>query len=423
MQQANPGNPKKPIVLTGAWGGGKTTVLSELAAERGRYCILAEAAPSARSAGHDPSSPEFERHVVELQHSMEEAALRSADGYEAVLTHRGSLDALAFWRLQSNPAERFFEMIGSSHSEELERYRAVILLQSAAQGALDRYLSYAEEKKRPPAGEAVILEQFLEEAWREHPCFFSIANEGTTWERKSRCAKAIVNAHSSGAERPSLRDVNSRLEAITYPSTHQYMLDEKRQMIPGFRSLPRLEAIGEALQGRRFDSLLDIGSGKGMFIIWACRHFNLKRAVALEVRTDMAEACRAAIECAGLKATVVQASLPDFRCALIPADLVFVLHSYHYLYFGSYGGEVTGTWNHSDIFRTLASLCSDTVVFANDLSLPPGKDLFWREKGVPESVMERYNEAEIMSCAAGHFEICRTDHGGGRPVILMKKRR
>jgi len=420
------GNAVKPVVLTGAWGGGKTTLLSELKEygwrESASYCILPEAAPSARAAGYDPSSADFERRVVELQHAMEERAMASGDVLKAILTHRGSLDALAFWRLQCHSAEQFFTVIGSSHQAEMERYKAVILLQTTARGALDHYLAYAVKKNRPPAEEALRLERHLEEAWKGHPCFFSLGNEGVTWEQKSRSARAIIDAHSSVRERASGHEINALLAAITYPSTHQYTIDDTFQIKPDSRSLPRIEALEEILKGGRFDSLIDIGCGKGMFLIWACRHFNLKKAVALEVRSDMVEACRAAVLCTGTKATVVQASLPDFSCALAPADLIFVLHSYHYLYFGSYGGEVRGTWSHEKIFDILASLSRDTLIFANDLSLPPGKELFWRERGVPERVIERYNETEILSCAEKYFLISGTLHGGGRPVLVMKKK-
>lgn len=190
---------RRRVILTGAWGGGKTTLLSELQANSdlaGKFLFLPEAAPLARRMGFDVGSPRFQAAVVQAQHALEDVA-EVRDGLRddrIVISHRGSLDALAFWRLGDGESCDFFDLVESTRDAEFARYDVVLLFQTCAGGVPEVYESYRNHQPRPAAAEAARLEGLLEECWGCHPGFHRLVNGPNGWAEKSATAHRIIAA-------------------------------------------------------------------------------------------------------------------------------------------------------------------------------------------------------------------------------------
>ena len=190
---------RRRVVLTGAWGGGKTAFLNELQAETstvGRFVVLPEAAPLARRMGFAVSSPRFQALVVMAQHALEEIAeVRDGPADDRlVVCHRGSLDALAFWLRGGGTATDFFTLIASNREAELARYDAVLFFQSCGCGAPEIYERYRRDHPRPPAEEAERLDSLLEECWSLHPGFHRLVNGAGGWAEKAAAAHRVIEA-------------------------------------------------------------------------------------------------------------------------------------------------------------------------------------------------------------------------------------
>lgn len=418
------------IVLTGAWGGGKTTLIQELRNDPD-FCqsllFPAESAPLARQSGISPDSRRFQYYVVTLQKAQEESLDKPDDPSDnrTILTHRGTLDALAFHEYRGGRRSTFFRLIDSTLLRELERYDAVILLRTTAGYEPESYERYRQNAGRPPDGEsverAVLLERYLYNAWKDHPGFFAIGEAGMSWEKKSALARGIIGDRLFKPRRLSRRQVNAGLRRIVYPGSHRFSIDNRDGLHIHRRGAARIRELESVLPRRSWHSLIDIGCAKGMFLLWAWQRFGLKRMVGVESAADMVNACRLAVRYLDAPATILNGSPADYYQALRPADLVLVLHCYHYLYFGSLPGR-PGISSHDFWFDMLARLTADTLVFANPVELSAEKISLYRQQGVPEAAIKRYNEREILESAGRHFYIEKSCLGGGRPYRLMRKR-
>ena len=440
-------NHRRRVVLTGAWGGGKSTLIRELQGDP-RYArsilVIPEAAPLVRSMGFDVHSPAFERCVVRLQHALEDAVDLPEDASDRrlLLAHRGTLDALAFWQLQGGSLGAFFDLVASSQQAELARYDAVLLLRSTAHGLPQAYQNYVQRCGRPPAEDALRLEALLEGAWQAHPRFFVVGNAGLSWAQKSALARAVIDARQRPDPPPSLAALNARLAEITYPSSHQYTIERDGHLQPCQAGAARLREIERVLPRDRWASLIDVGCAKGMFLLWALDRLRLEWAIGVEAAKDMVSACRQAIDFVGAPATILRGPLDGLHPILRPAELVLVLHCYHHLYFGSpfgtpsrskghsnmKGSEAAhsdgtpGAFSHDRLFALLSRITTDTLLFANPLTLRPDQVWHYQQLGIPGEAIQGYNRQAILESAGRYFDLQQFPLGGERPYILMRKK-
>ena len=416
---------RRRIVLTGAWGGGKTALLDDLLTDthyKGRLITLPEAAPLTRSMGFDKASDGFEKLVLAVQHSLEDACdcPEHAGDRRSIILHRGSLDTLAFWRYEGRGLLDYLALTGTSLEAELSRYDMVILMQSTARQAPEVYQRYQEAKDRPSARESITLENYLEEAWRQHPRFFSIPNNGLSWKAKSALAKALLDARIHTTTR-TRKEVNARLQDIDYPSSHQYQITERGQIQPRPKTQERLDELSRVLPRHNWDSLIDVGCGKGLFLFWAMQQYGVKRGIGIDAAKDMVDAGREAADVLNAPVTILHGTLNSLYPAIPSAELVFVFHCYHYLYFGSPSGT-PALPSHAYWFDLFNRITTDTLVFANTLTLSQDKVMGYREKGFSSRDIGAYSEEAIMNCARKYFDIQKFSLGGGRPYIAMRKR-
>jgi hypothetical protein len=190
--------PARPvIVLTGGPGGGKSTFIDDLRADPrwcDRFAALPEAAHFARFSGISPNEKLFQRLVVRTQLALEQGldeALGPEDG-RLILTHRGSLDPIAFWQLRGwDPAE-FYTYTGLSREDHYRRYAAVIHLVTAAEGVPAQYTRWPQAHRPEEPQEAIQLDRWLAQAYQDHPQYYRLDNNGRDWTTKSHEAMEII---------------------------------------------------------------------------------------------------------------------------------------------------------------------------------------------------------------------------------------
>jgi SAM-dependent methyltransferase len=377
----------------------------------------------ARQEGHDPADPLYERTVLETQHRLEDQIEtdESQTGKRICLLHRGSLDALGFWLYAGGQAEEFFALTGTTYQAEYARYDLVVLMRSTANAAPDSYAHYLARKTRGSMVEALRLETCLERAWAGHPRFFILPNTGLDWPRKSQLARTIIESQTAAAL-PALTAVNKNLNQIPYPSTHQYTISPSGQIQPTEKAARRLDELQRVLPRHAWQSALDIGCGKGMFLLWVCEKFQLQRATGLDASAQMIQAARAAGNFIQSPAVFLHGTFDQLHPVLPPADLVLMLHCYHYIYFSQLASDLNWDW-HAYWFGVLATLTRDTLVFANPLELTSKHRAEFSAQGHTQQAIDSFNRTAILAAAESFFTVEETQFGGGRPLIVMRTRR
>ena len=117
-----------------------------------------------------------------------------------VLTHRGTLDPLAFCLANGWTEDRFWQVSGMQLVEEYQRYHGVIHLVSTAVGAPQFYRFRPEEHRPESPKEAAVLDAHLARIWGGHPRYVRIANDTLDWPSKSKAAltalRCLLDAHA-----------------------------------------------------------------------------------------------------------------------------------------------------------------------------------------------------------------------------------
>ena len=187
------------IVLTGAPGAGKSTVLRALAADPdlnarvGGITPVAEAATATYAARRtrwdrldDAGRREVQRAIYRLQLAQEAAAERDAKaaGHGVILLDRGTLDGAAYW--PDGPAAYWAEL-STTAAAELARYDAVLLLESAA--ALGAYAGEAGNPTRfEDAPAALANGRRLAALWSAHARLRPVPAKPTVAEKVAAAA-------------------------------------------------------------------------------------------------------------------------------------------------------------------------------------------------------------------------------------------
>lgn len=202
---------KRPVVvLTGGPGGGKTTLIEELARDppwAGRFAALPEAIHHMRFINISARERLFQRVMVHLQISLEDGLDRALglDDPRAILCHRGSLDPLAYWLDRGWPEEEFFTFTGTKRQDHYRRYTAVIHLVTAADGAPAYYARWPDAHRPEQIKDALRLDGLLHDVWRDHPHYYRLDNEGRDWPAKAEEARRVLSgllmAHNGSPSR------------------------------------------------------------------------------------------------------------------------------------------------------------------------------------------------------------------------------
>lgn len=179
---------RRRIVLTGGPGAGKTAVLELL---RHSLCdhvaVLSEAAGIVFGGGfprHDGIGARCaaQRAIYHVQIELEAAA--EADGVGIMLCDRGAVDGSAYW---PGPGD-FFEAVGTTRSETLKRYDAVIHLRVP-----DEQHGYGHQNslRVESAVEARRIDDRILSAWDGHPRRYVIDATGDFIQKAERTLETL----------------------------------------------------------------------------------------------------------------------------------------------------------------------------------------------------------------------------------------
>ncbi len=154
------------IVVTGGPGAGKTALL-ELCKQY--FCshvlVLPESASLLFAGGFPRRGKPLERAstqraIFHVQEELETVA-DLQDEAAIVLCDRGTVDGAAYW---PGPGT-LFDALGTTHSAQLLRYRAVIHMRTPD----PKHYTHENPFRVESAIEAAAIDVAIEQAWRDHP--------------------------------------------------------------------------------------------------------------------------------------------------------------------------------------------------------------------------------------------------------------
>ena len=165
---------RKRIVLTGGPGAGKTAVLALV---RESLCEHVKLLPEAASvvfgggfprSGHSGVRDAAQRAIFYVQRELENAA--DTETPAIVLCDRGTIDGAAY----CDSPEALFASVGTTITEQLARYDAVIHLRTPAAGA---GYNHQNPLRTETAADAAALDEKIARAWTGHPRIFVVENQ------------------------------------------------------------------------------------------------------------------------------------------------------------------------------------------------------------------------------------------------------
>ncbi len=167
----------KRIVLTGGPGAGKTVISAHLAAEQcNRMVLVPESATAVYAALQtrwdrlDTEGRRAAQRMIYHNQLEQESRLAAAHPGKALLLDRGTIDGAAYW--PEGPAA-YWQDLGSTHADELNRYDAVIWLQTAA--AIQIYDGSGSNACRFEDGPAAVQSgEVLKSLWGGHRRFLTV---------------------------------------------------------------------------------------------------------------------------------------------------------------------------------------------------------------------------------------------------------
>lgn len=214
----------------------------------------------------------------------------------------------------------------------------------------------------------------------------------------------------------SLDDVTRAHLADSYPHNHDYRVVGGK-LKPRWKLMRRWRRM-EPLWPREFSSFLDVGCSKGFFVLQAARRG--ADALGVDIHEEDLAACTAVRDHLGFSSARFEHKTLDQLASEGEAfDLVHVVNTYHYLYFGSDRAPACAT-DHAALFEHMAAITSGVLVFSNPETFErcPAQV---QEHARPEAA-DTYTPEAIRDAAGEWFDI--EDHGiiGKRPLWVGRRR-
>lgn len=186
----------KTIVITGGPCAGKSTLLNTLK-ERfpNKLLCMPETATELIHGGICPwtcrDQLEFQNHLFALQLKKEEIyrAMAKANDISLIVCDRGLMDNKAY--LTPQQFEQLCARFQMNEDRCLQRYDAIIHLQSTAVDAPQFYTTRNNDARNETVEEAVLSDRRCKEAWENHPNFYFVDNS-KSWEKKRDSAMEII---------------------------------------------------------------------------------------------------------------------------------------------------------------------------------------------------------------------------------------
>jgi SAM-dependent methyltransferase len=204
--------------------------------------------------------------------------------------------------------------------------------------------------------------------------------------------------------------------ADSYPHNHDYRVSGT-ELKPRWKLMRRWRRM-QPLWPDSPSSFLDVGCSKGFFVLQAA--LRGADALGIDIHEEDLAACCAIRDHLGLTtARFEHQTLDQLAAQGARFELVHVVNTYHYLFFGSDRAPACAT-DHAALFEHLAALTTGRLVFSNCETMErcPAQV---KERAQPTDAA-KYTPAAIRAAASQWFEI--EDHGiiGKRPVWVGRRR-
>jgi hypothetical protein len=268
----------------------------------------------------------------------------------------------------------------------------------------------------PVAAEAASFDELLRRTARKAEWYFASFRAWRDYRRaharfrsKTRCAAAV-----RVIEQP-----------LGHRTRHVYTIADG-EVCTTFQMDQRWRIV-RRLYPPALTSLLDIGCCRGWFVIRAAMEPQCERATGIDVVPGFIDAAneakrelkldgKAQFEYAFLDRLAAEPE--KFRT---PYQTIVLLNTYHYLFFGSDYSEKHWA-DHDYLWRTLASLCTERVIFMSPLEVPDcPSDIRARAMKHPDWAA-RYTTEQVMGAAGRYFDVTLETYVGLRPLYLMRKK-
>ena len=177
------------IVITGGPSGGKTTLIEAIKKELGKEVKTVPEAASLLYRGGLPRAQNsvqmshVQRAIYFLQKELE-GLVQDETRHPTIVCDRGSLDGLAYWpQIQTN----FFDSVGTSEENEIQRYQWVLHLDTATNDTYETTNPLRTESYE----EAWRLNERIKKAWSRHPQQLIVSSSADFFSKMALCLQLI----------------------------------------------------------------------------------------------------------------------------------------------------------------------------------------------------------------------------------------
>jgi hypothetical protein len=212
-------------------------------------------------------------------------------------------------------------------------------------------------------------------------------------------------------------------ELTGYPNNHNYRV-LNGEIVPSFNLYCRWRVLS-ALYPQELQSILDLGSCKGFFVMEAASRPSCRKAIGIDIHQPY-------ILLANKVKALIRLDKADFRvCQLnniiedpnsfgTPFQTILIINTYHYMFWGSNINQ-HASYSHSKILSHLAQICSDRIIFSNPLEINDCPGLVQRTSEDHHSRIE-YTRERFLAAASDLFTVEEKGWLGKRILYLLQKK-
>ncbi|HVY54040.1 MAG TPA: hypothetical protein VHA13_05925 [Gammaproteobacteria bacterium] len=202
------------------------------------------------------------------------------------------------------------------------------------------------------------------------------------------------------------------------PQIQNYQI-KKNRLIPKRELSKRYRRIRELFPDP-MNSFLDVSSSKGFFVFSASEFPECTRSLGIESYQYDIEVCRwlkdylhnDVVQFEFMRLDELAERIEEFGG---PFQTVLVANVYQHFYFGS--SRYTGGYlSHDDIFKNLRKLCSERIIFNNQVNLEDCQNTNL-DKNSSNNV--DYSAEKLLEAASKYFHIVPHGSIGGHPLWTM----
>lgn len=208
-----------------------------------------------------------------------------------------------------------------------------------------------------------------------------------------------------------------------YPSNHDFYL-YKNALVPGYRLFKRYYKIHRCYP-QNMDSLLDISTCRGFYVLDASQNYGVSDAVGMDLEKEFIDTANDLKEKLGdVSCQFSTAPLESFHDECLNRqrqfDVTICIGSYHYFFWGSAQNDL-GYFDHDRILQMMADLTRKRVIFSGRLDYDRLSH-YPRQVAKDHPALENYNTETFLKCASRYFNIQDRGDLGNSTLYVLDKR-